>query len=154
MGVVFMALRQEDGLLVALKTVVPAVAGTPAQVDRFLREAEILRQLSHPHIVSFRDLGESCGRIYFAMGYVRGTDAERLLREQGPLTVPRAVRLISQLLSALEYAHKSGFVHRDIKPANLMVTGSGDKEEVKLADFGLARVYQASHLSGLTMTGD
>jgi len=57
MGVVYLALRLADGTMVALKSVVPAVAGTRAQVERFLREAEILRQLSHPHIVPFRDLG-------------------------------------------------------------------------------------------------
>jgi serine/threonine-protein kinase len=154
MGVVYLALRQSDGLMVALKSVVPAVAGTRSQVERFLREAEILRQLSHPNIVPFRDLGESNGRIFFAMDYIRGRDADQLLRQEGPLKVGRAIRLICQLLSALEYAHKAGFVHRDIKPSNMLVTLVGGKEELRLADFGLARVYQASHLSGLTMTGD
>ena len=66
----------------------------------------------------------------------------------------RAVRLASQMLAALEYAHARGYVHRDIKPANLLVTPRNGDEVVRLADFGLARVYQASQLSGLTMTGD
>jgi serine/threonine-protein kinase len=68
------------------------------------------------------------------------------------MSVKRAVLIVSQLLEALEYAHASGFVHRDIKPANLMVTGLAESERVKVADFGLARLYQSSKLSGLTMT--
>jgi serine/threonine-protein kinase len=154
MGVVYLALRQADASVVALKTIVPAVAGTRAQVDRFLREAEILRQLSHPNIVSFRDMGETNGRIFFAMDYVRGNDAEQVLRQQGPMKLPRAADLVCQLLRALDYAHERGFVHRDIKPSNMLIANTGGKEEVRLADFGLARVYQASNLSGLTMTGD
>jgi serine/threonine-protein kinase len=59
-----------------------------------------------------------------------------------------------QVLEALEYAHAKGFVHRDIKPANMLVAEAADGEVVKLADFGLARVYQASQLSGLTVVSD
>jgi serine/threonine-protein kinase len=154
MGVVYLALHRSDGRLVALKTIIPAVAGTRAHVDRFLREASILRELEHPNIVAFRDMGESNGQFYFAMDYVRGRDASQLLKESGAMALPRAVRLVCHLLDALEYAHTRGFVHRDIKPANLLVEGVGGREEGKLADFGLARVYQTSQLSGLTMTGD
>jgi serine/threonine-protein kinase len=154
MGVVYLALRKADSLLVALKTIVPAVAGTHAQVQRFLREAEILKQLSHPNIVSFRDMGQTAGRIFFAMDYVRGKDAEQTLREQGPMKVPRAAGLVCQLLRGLDYAHQRGFVHRDIKPSNMLLANINGQEQVRLADFGLARVYQASQLSGLTMTGE
>jgi serine/threonine-protein kinase len=152
MGVVYLA-RRADGTLAALKTIIPAVAGSKSQVDRFLREADVLRQLDHPHIVAFRTLGEAAGRLYFAMDYVQGTDASRLLKEGGPFPVARAAWLLCQLLEALDYAHARRFVHRDIKPANLLVTQEGGREAVKLADFGLARVYQASKLSGLTLDG-
>jgi serine/threonine-protein kinase len=155
MGVVQLAVRTVDSSLVALKTIIPSVAGSQTKVDRFLREADILRTLNHPNIVSFRDMGSSNGTLYFAMDYVPGTDAAHLLRHNGgPLPIPRAVGLICQLLDALDYAHGKGFVHRDIKPANLMVTQVDGRETIKLADFGLARVYQASELSGLTMMGD
>ncbi len=100
-------------------------------------------------------MGESGGLLYFAMDFVRGTDAAKLLKDQGgPLPVNRAVGLVLQLLDALAYAHDRGFVHRDIKPSNLLVIEGSGRDVVKLADFGLARVYCASRLSGLTMQGD
>src|SRR5262245_37970153 len=88
------------------------------------------------------------------MEYVPGVDAQKLVKQRGPLPVRTAVKLIGQALLALEYAHAKGFVHRDLKPANLLVTGDPRRRVVKLADFGLARVYQASQLSGLTLSGD
>jgi eukaryotic-like serine/threonine-protein kinase len=162
MGVVYLAIRSADDRLVALKTVIPAVAGSRVQLERFLREASILRALDHPHIVAFHEMGVASGQLYFAMDYVRGVDAAQLLRSHGPLPISRAVRLVCQLLEALDYAHGKGFVHRDVKPSNMLVTTAGpvregrtaESEVVKLSDFGLARIYQASMLSGLTMTGD
>ncbi len=88
------------------------------------------------------------------MEYVPGTDAARLLKKYGPLPIGRAVRLVCQLLEALEYAHAKKFVHRDIKPSNLLVTEVEGREVAKLADFGLAKVYQSSRLSGFTLTGN
>jgi serine/threonine-protein kinase len=153
LGVVYLALRPGDGLA-AVKMIAPAVSGSPAQVERFVREAEILRQLHHPHIVAFREIGQAGDELYFVMDYVRGCDAGHLVKTAGPLAVPRAVALTCQLLEALEYAHARQFVHRDVKPANLLVSAAGDRETARLADFGLARVYQASALSGLTLTGE
>jgi serine/threonine-protein kinase len=154
MGVVSLAVRQADGGVVALKTIIPRMAGTDTQVQRFLREARILKQLDHPNIVAFRDMGESDGQLYFAMDFVRGIDAAVLLKENGRLPVGRAVRLVCQMLLALDYAHARRFVHRDLKPANLLVADEPGGEVARLADFGLARTYQASQMSGLTMTGD
>lgn len=160
MGVVHLAMRRADGMPVALKTITPESTAQPAELARFMREANILRELDHPHIVAFRDMGESAGQLFIAMDYVRGTNAASLLREHpGGLPIGRAVVLVCQLLSALDYAHAKQLVHRDIKPANLLVAeddhchGSAHGT-LKLADFGLARVYQASSFSGLTMQGD
>jgi serine/threonine-protein kinase len=153
MGVVFLA-RAKGGAEVALKTVIPALAASPVQLERFLREANILRQLEHTHIVRCLDIGEAEGRLYFAMEYVPGIDAGALLRKNGPLPVRTAVGMVAQLLMALEYAHGKQFVHRDIKPSNILLARGEQRGQVKLADFGLARVYQSSQLSGLTMTGD
>jgi serine/threonine-protein kinase len=153
MGVVYLAVRDADGQPAAVKTIRPA--GTDdAAVQRFLREADILRQLDHPHIVACHEVGESGGLLWFAMDYVAGDDAAALLRRAGPLAVGRAVALVRQALDGLAYAHERGFVHRDVKPSNLLVAGEEGQEVLRVADFGLARLYQASQLSGLTLAGD
>ena len=88
------------------------------------------------------------------MEYVPGTDAAGLaLALGGPLPIPRAVDLACQTLNALAYAHARKFVHRDIKPHNLLVTQVDGRDLVKVTDFGLARIYHASMLSGLSFAG-
>jgi serine/threonine-protein kinase len=155
MGVVYLAYCTAADGLVALKTIQPAVAAGPVQVERFLREQRILQELDHPHIVPFHEMGESEGLLYFSMEYVRGTDAGDARDLHGDdIPIGRAVGWVRQLLQALDYAHAKGFVHRDIKPANMLLARDGDRETVKLADFGLARAYQTSTLSGVTMKGD
>jgi serine/threonine-protein kinase len=154
MGVVYLAFREADASVVAVKTISPAASATPGQVARFLREANLLKELQHPNIVTFRDMGEANGQLYFAMDYVRGSDAGQHLKARGPLPVARAVRLLRQALKGVAHAHAQGIVHRDIKPSNLLLGQDEERQVVKVADFGLARLYQASQLSGLTMTGD
>lgn len=155
MGVVYLAVREADGGLLAVKTIRPAVAGSAVQIERFLREARILEQLDHPHIVAFRAMDEERGSFYFAMDFVQGSDAGNLQKTLGgPLPIARAVRLACQVLEGLEYAHSRGFVHRDVKPANILVEDREGRDLARLADFGLARTYQASRMSGLTISGD
>lgn len=154
MGVVYRAIREANHSVVAVKTLLPAVRGTRQDYVKFLREADILKQLDHPRIVHFEDLGESRDLVYFAMEYVPGIDGAKLIQQTtDPLPVTRVVRIVCQLLEALESAHAKGFVHRDIKPSNLLIRSDGPADLVYLSDFGLARTYQASKLSGLTMTG-
>jgi hypothetical protein len=153
MGIVYRARRGEDGQVVAIKTVLPAVAPRPETLGRFQREMAILQRLSHPHIVQFLETGEAEGRLHFVMEYVPGQSASRLVKQNGPLEVGRVVPLACQLLEALAHAHQQGFVHRDVKPGNLLLTRSEGQEMIKLADFGLARTYQASAMSGLTISG-
>jgi serine/threonine-protein kinase len=153
MGVVYRAVRLADGRQVAVKTIKPAVAAGAVTIERFLREADILRRLNHRHIVAFRALGEADGILWFAMDFISWTNAARLVAQEGVLDTARAIRLMLPVLGALTYAHAEGFVHRDIKPANVLVTPQSVGEEACLADFGLARTYQASRLSGLTFAG-
>jgi serine/threonine-protein kinase len=154
MGVVHLAQREADGAVVAVKRVVPAVAPRPGTMERFLREANILRELDHPNVVRFREMGCVGGQLFFAMDYVPGTDAARLLRERGPFPVRLGARLLCQVLLALEHAHAKRFVHRDVKPANILLEGKKPPLKIRVADFGLARAYHASQLSGLTLETD
>jgi serine/threonine-protein kinase len=155
MGVVHLARRESDGATVAIKTIAPAIAGTTGTVARFLREAAVLRRLEHPNIVRFEQMGHSDGRLFFVMEYVSGVHADGLLKRRGgPLPVRTAVALTGQALEALAYAHDLGFVHRDIKPRNVLVGRVDGRPMVKVTDFGLARIYLTSPLSGLTFTGE
>jgi serine/threonine-protein kinase len=154
MGVVYRAIRTANRSVVAIKTVLPAVRGNRKDYEKFLREAYILKQLNHPRIVHFQEVGESGDVVYFSMEFVPGIDGGKLIRTlDGPMPIARAVRIVCQLLEALESAHAKGFVHRDIKPSNLLIRTDGPADMAYLSDFGLARTYQASKLSGLTMTG-
>jgi serine/threonine-protein kinase len=154
MGIVYQALRDSDGETIALKTIKPGVPVSERDAKQFLREASILRDLNHPHIVRFFESGASDGKLYFAMEFVPGCNAGELVKEDGPLPVPRAVGITCQLLEALDYAHGRQFVHRDIKPQNIMVSVQDGKDDVKLADFGLARAYHCTRFSGLTLQGE
>jgi len=138
MGEVF---RAQDAVLareVAIKVLHRSLAGDPAFVDRFRREARAAAGLAHPHIVNVYDWGAVDGVYYMVMEYVRGPSVRHLLNEQGRMEPAQAAEILRQSLLALGHAHHEGFVHRDIKPENLLVTQDG---VVKVADFGLARAY-------------
>ncbi|MBX9582744.1 MAG: protein kinase [Gemmataceae bacterium] len=123
MGAVYEAVREADGQTVALKVIRPGVAPSDLAVGRFLREAAVLRQISHPTIVRHLDNGEDGGVIWLAMEYVPGTDAAKRVKADGPLRPATAVRVAVQVLKALAHAHGRGFVHRDVKPSNVLTYG-------------------------------
>jgi len=91
MGVVYEAVREADGLTVALKTIRPVADPSRTAVDRFLRESAILRQLDHPNIVRYLDGGEAGGTLWFAMEYVAGVDAGAWVKRHGPMAIADAV---------------------------------------------------------------
>jgi serine/threonine-protein kinase len=153
MGVVYKARRLSDNETVAIKTILPVLAPNPETAARFQREVSILQRLTHPHIVCFHESGVLGGLLYFVMEYVEGISAANLVKQQGPQEPGRVVELGCQLLEALAHAHAQGLVHRDVKPGNVLLSRCQDGSDfLTLADFGLARAYQASALSGLTMS--
>lgn len=124
---------------------------------RFQKEAKAVGKLDHPNIVKVNDFraGEQ-GLSYLVMDFVQGRDLSTLIDEEGVLSLERAVNIFSQAIDALEHAHKNGIVHRDIKPSNLMIIDGETEEQVKILDFGIAKVIQedVNREQRLTKTGE
>lgn len=130
------------GRTVAIKTLVHSFGAAPQQ-KQFLREAQIVGQLSHAAIVNLYDVGiEETGIAYLVMEHIEGRTLQQVLAES-PVPWPRACSWTADLASALACAHRSGIIHGDVKPANIMVSDDG---HVKLSDFGIARF--ATQVSG------
>jgi serine/threonine-protein kinase len=150
MGEVYRAYDPAIDRLVAIKVVRPElVAGSGGEqlLERFRREARAAGRRSHPNIVAIWDFGDDNGTPFLVMELVEGQSLDQLVKSFGSLEPRRSVAIITQVLSALGFAHGNGIVHRDIKPSNIMIL-PGD--QVKVADFGIARL----DASEFTIVGD
>jgi len=155
MGSVMLARAVSDGRAVAVKTLLPEVAVSEQSLKRFLREIEVAASLRHPHIVSYIEHGTHNGMVYLVTEYVGGMDASKLSKARGgKLDFREVVIIIEQTLAALDFAHSLGFVHRDIKEQNILVDGAYPNYQAKLTDFGLAKSFKQTGMSGVTMVGD
>jgi WD40 repeat protein len=143
MSVVYEARQKSLGRTVALKML---LGGGPAELTRLRSEAAALARLSHPHIVQVHEIGESGGRPYLTLEYLRGGT---LKQHCGKSMEPRkAARLLQTLAEAVQAAHREGVVHRDLKPSNVLLTADGVP---KISDFGLAQLDAAG---AVTRTGE
>jgi serine/threonine-protein kinase len=147
MGQVYLAIHDKTNRTAAVKVISNDQLGKGRVGDRFEREAEILKQFSHPNIVRFYAVGKSKGRPYIAMEFIDGGTLETRLEKDGPLEWKEVVDIGIQVCDALQYAHTHGVIHRDLKPSNLMIAADGT---VKLTDFGIAKDLDAT---ALTATG-
>jgi serine/threonine-protein kinase len=155
MGSVMLARSVNDGRPVAVKTLLPEVAVSEQSLKRFIREIEVAASLRHPHIVSYLEHGTHNGIVYLVTEFVQGMDASKLAKQRGGrLAYQEVVKIMEQTLSALDFAHSRGFVHRDIKEQNILVDGLYPDYNAKLTDFGLAKSYKQTGMSGVTMVGD
>lgn len=144
MGTVYLGRDPKINREVAIKTLeYGQVAGDElADVKaRFFREAEAAGKLSHPNIVAIYDAGEEHDMAYIAMELLDGEDLTRYCRPETLFPQSKAIDIIVEVTSALDYAHQQGVIHRDIKPANIMMLTDG---RIKVTDFGIARVVDAS----------
>jgi eukaryotic-like serine/threonine-protein kinase len=131
------------GRQVAIKLFAKELAQGEAR-QRFLQEARVVGQLSHPSIIALHDMGieEATQTPYLVMEFLDGQPLDRIL-ERGSIPYPRACAIVAEVACALGAAHRKGVIHGDVKPANILITDDG---RVKLMDFGMARL--ASHDTG------
>lgn len=153
MGTVYRAkFHRNDGKVipVALKVVALGLLGNEGAMARFEREASILKQLRHPHIVKLIAHGKiNRQNPYIAMEYIEGEALDRILARRGRITWEEAAAYGKQLCEALQYAHEKGIIHRDLKPSNLMIMKDGT---LKLTDFGIAKDTDVTALTGANST--
>lgn len=147
MGAVYKATQVSNGGQVAFKVMLPGAAEDAGLVDRFKREAMVLRDLKHANIIDVYDYGVDTGVLYMVMPFMdRGTLGD-LMRKQ-PLSKQEILKFMTQISDALAYVHGKGLVHRDLKAANVLLDDGGN---CKVCDFGLVSV--SSEMTKLTKTG-
>lgn len=156
MGNIYQAHDVRQGRVVALKLLRSEYNGDQSVVDRFLREAHVLERLTHPNICHI--LGYGCtsdGNHYFAMEFLEGKALDAVLREKRLLPPAQAIRYVALVASALCDAHNKGVVHRDLKPANIFIVQTGNTDDVKVLDFGVAKLQDGDpmYIGRLTNAG-
>lgn len=123
---------------------------------RFRREAQLVSRLRNPHTVTVFDYGESPdGLLYIVLERIEGRSLRELIEQEAPISAERVVAILQKVLSSLREAHLAGILHRDIKPENIMAFHHLGNEEVKLLDFGVAKIARHSdaEISALTRVG-
>lgn len=140
MATVYLATQESLHRKVAFKVMAPHLAKTPGFAERFMREARIVAQMQHPHIVAVHDVAEFQGVYYLAMEYLTGGSlADRLKNKE--VTPHTALIVTRDIADALNYAHQKNIVHRDIKPDNILFRESTGA--AVLSDFGIAKALDA-----------
>jgi serine/threonine protein kinase len=150
MGEVFRGTVRESGAPVAVKVLRAELVADGEVVSRFVQERSILTSINHPHVVRVIDLvieGETLGIV---MELIRGRDLRRALAEDQTHPPIAAARLFRQLLGGLKAVHAAGVLHRDIKPENILLDFDGSRMQVKLTDFGIARLTYGTALTRTT----
>jgi serine/threonine protein kinase len=147
MSVVYKAKCHLLNRFVAVKVLRPELVENEEFVARFKRESQAAASLTHPNIVNMYDVGQEDDTHYIVMEYIDGKTLKEFIREKGRLTSEEAVKICSQICSALNHAHNNHIVHRDIKPQNILMTKDGIP---KVADFGIARAVTSATV---TMAG-
>ena len=144
MAIVYRAFDLRSHQTVALKVLREEYEDDPEYRERFRREAEVCRKLSHPNVVNLIDAGVSGGVSFIALEFVDGRTLKEIINESGRIEQGQAVRIVLQLLAALSHAHQRGVIHRDVKPQNIMVSRNG---QVKISDFGIAGLADSRTLT-------
>ena len=162
MGTVYRAAHRRLRQQRAVKVLPSSLAADPTFIQRFEREARLAAELRHPNIVVVHDVDDEAGTYYIAMELLEGRSLRDLIRDEAPIPIERALSLLDQLGSALDFAHARGVVHRDVKPANIFVSataspngppGGERTDHLTLVDFGIARAADGTVLTGTGIVG-
>ena len=149
MATVYLAHDRKHQRVVALKVLRSELSATIG-ADRFLKEIQIVAQLTHPHVLPLHDSGEAGTFLYYVMPYISGGSLRQQLLDRGHLDLPRALAIAGPVADALSYAHAMGILHRDIKPENILFSHG----HPIVGDFGIAKaVSSATEPRQLTRTG-
>ncbi len=159
MGSVYLAEDlSKKGSYVAIKMLHAQLSEDKVSVKRFQQEASAASDLHHPNLIKQYDYGMVDGKCPFlVMEYLQGDSLSEVIRENGPMNPLRCLRIFSQVMDGLSYAHNQGVVHRDIKPSNILLINNGSEQElVKVLDFGLAKLmpWSGKESQHLTKTGE
>ncbi len=153
-GAVYRVTDLLENRTLALKVLKPGPHDEEELHRRFEREARLIYQLRHPHVVEVYYYGDTDKDLpYMAMEYLQGTDLKTLLRHHGGLAESLARRITIEALSALHSAHSHDIIHRDLKPANIYLVNDGAKGHVKVLDFGFAKALEGEQNDELTNAG-
>ena len=155
MGVVYEGYDPMLSRRVAIKTILQSLAQASEAgrdyAERFVREARAVARFNHPNIVQVYDFGVEGDNAYLVMEFIQGQELRNFFDREEPFGIKESVRIMCELLDALDFAHNAGVIHRDVKPANVMIDL---QRRVKLADFGVARIQDISEGSQVgTMVG-
>jgi len=156
MGVIYKARQLAMNKIVAIKMLHSEIPSDEA-LRRFQVEGKAAGILNHKYIIQVHDLGVTdSGRPFMVMDYIDGQTLAEELSARGPLKVERFLRLFVQVCEALSHAHSKGVLHRDLKPSNLMLLQTGRTEEVRIMDFGIAKLLEGTEYDAqrLTKTGE
>lgn len=155
MGAVYKASDDKLRRFVAIKILHRHMARDPDLVERLVREARSAAGIGHPNIIDVLDFAEDRVGPLMVMEYLKGRSLAGLLEREGPLSVPRACSILAHMLAGLAAAHDRGILHRDLKPANLMlISRFGDRDFVKVCDFGFAAFLEPSRHAARDITPD
>lgn len=158
MSVVYRGRHKHLGREVAIKFLHEHLIRSSNNLERFRQEARAVSQLEHNNVVRIHDFGlESGRRPYIVMDLLNGQSLSDIIKQDGLLEPERALPIFLQIADALAYTHKKGIIHRDLKPSNvLIIERLGNKEEVRILDFGIAKLLPHEGTDGvaLTQTGE
>ena len=125
-----------DNRQIAIKILRSNFENDSLAIARFQREAYAMSELNHPNIVGISDVGDADDQQYIVMEYIDGLTLKQYINEHAPLANEEVVRIASEILVAMDLAHRSGIIHRDLKPQNILITKDGT---AKVTDFGIAK---------------